>query len=491
MSLATELAGLVRRLSPQAYERVVLLLHCLISSSEDGHGTRNPQALSLQATCDVVLCACPGPVPRFLFVLSNNDKLLRSADCGLTWRLCFSRSSEPRQASRGGAQDLLNDVMSLLKSTVDTEDVAGGEVSSVVCGADGYGDVVALCGRSGFLAVSGDKGVTFTTATNYLMNEFGERAHLRHICVLDTDRILVSDGLRVVCVTVQCAGCGPLALGKARVALVCATQVCMLHACCIGGRARSAVVAENGRLHLSLDGATSFMKVRHCLGRIRGFSTAAALRHCELPDFPQAALASSMDMSSTEASALPPRPDSAYDYVTGYKCDASAREGESATAVAQFEAGALRYGADVFYRFFFVVGCGAEVLPYDYSAVLCVCTRRDSDHIAVMSTASYVSYVPFSQSRAHDRLLCALTRSSDGGGSYIASRGSVVGTSVSHDLGNWSPPRGAAPVGLLAVGGGSILACGRNKVVSRVGEDEGRTILNDMRLPVLTTAFPM
>ncbi|KAG5479327.1 hypothetical protein LSCM1_04583 [Leishmania martiniquensis] len=491
MSLTAELAGLVRRLSPQAYERVLLLLHCLVSSSEDGRGTRSPQALSLQAICDVVLCACPGPVPRFLFVLSNNDKLLRSADCGLTWRLCFSRSSEPRRTSTTDSQDPLDNVTNLLKSTVDTDDVTGGEeVSSVVCCADGYGDVVALGGRRGFLAVSGDKGVTFTTATNYLRDELGEKAHLRHICVLDTDRILVSDGVRVVCVTVQLTGGGPLALGRACVALVCATQACMLQACSIGGRARCAVVAESGKLHLSLDGAVSFMEVRHSLGRIRDLNTAAALRHCELPDFPQAALTSSMGMLSAEASTCNPSSDPAYGYVMGYKCDASTSERGTATAVAQFEAGALRYG-DVFYRFFFVVGSGAEVLPYDYSALLCVCTHRDGDHIVVMSTASCVSYVPFSQSRPHDRLLCAFTRSSDGGGSYIASRGSAVGTSVSHDLGKWSTPRGAAPVGLLAVGGGGILACRRNKVVSRVGEGEAHIILNGMRMPLLMSAFPM
>ncbi|CAM38789.1 conserved hypothetical protein [Leishmania braziliensis MHOM/BR/75/M2904] len=493
MSVTTELAGLVRRLSPQAYERVLLLLHCLIASSEDNHCTSNPQSLSLKAICDVALCACPGPVPRFLFALSSNDKLLRSADCGLTWRLCFSRSSEPRKADAAGAQDLLDDVTSLLKSTVATDDVVSGDgASSVVCCADGYGDIVALCGHSGFLAVSGDKGVTFTTATDYLMSDFGEKAHLRHICVLDTNRILVSDDLRVVCVTVQCAGYGLVALGKARVALVCATQICMLHAYSMGGGARGAAVAENRKLHLSFDGAVSFVEVRHCLGRIRDFDTTAALRHCELPDFPQGNLASSLGLINTEVSTSPPRSASAYDYVSGYKRDTSASKGESAAALMQFEAGALRYGADVFYRFFFVAGCGAEVLPCDYSALLCVCTRREDNHVFVISTASSVSYIPFSQSRSHGRLLCAVARSADGSGSYVASRGSIVGTSVSRDLDCWSTPRGAAPVGLLAVGGGDILTCGRNKVVSRVGGDaEAHTILRDMRVPMLVTVFPM
>ncbi|CAC9485311.1 conserved hypothetical protein [Leishmania infantum JPCM5] len=493
MSVTTELAGLVRRLPPRAYERVLLLLHCLATSSEGSQGGSNPQTLSLQVICDVVLCACPGPVPRFLFALSCNDKLLRSADCGLTWRLCFSRSSEPLKAGTAGVQDLLDDVTSLLKSTEATDDVAGGEeASSVVCCADGYGDVVALCGRNGFLAVSGDKGVTFTTATNYLIGDFGEKAHLRHICVLDTDRILVSDDLRVVCVAVECTGCGPLALGKTHVALVCSTQICMLRACSFGGGARGAVVAENRKLHLSFDGSASFMEVRHSLGRIRGFNTASALRHCELPDFPHATLASSMGLQSTEASPSPPRSASVYDYVSGCKCDAAVGKGDSTAAVTQFEAGALRHGADVFYRFFFVAGCGTEVLPYDYTALLCVCTRREGNHVVVMSTASYVSYIPFSQSRSHDRLLCTVTRSSGDGGSYLASRGSVVGTSVSRDLDRWSTPHGAAPVGLLAVGGGDILACGRNKVVSRVeGDAEAHTILHDMRVPVLSTAFSM
>ncbi|KAG5505646.1 hypothetical protein JKF63_04981 [Porcisia hertigi] len=493
MNATTELTCVLRRLSPKTYERVLLVLHCLVSSNVYGQNIGGAHALSTQAICDIVLSACPGPVPRFLFALSDNDKLFRSADCGLTWRLCFSRCSEPNKTEAAAAQDLLDDVTSLLKSTADTPEYAvNHEGSSVVCCADGYRDVVALCGRSGFLAISGDRGVTFTTATNFLVSDFGENAHLRHVRVLDRDRVLVSDGLRVSCVTLHCVGSGPLALGKARVALVCATQVCMLHACSMGGGARCAVVAENGKMHLSFDGAISFLEVRHCLGRIRDLNTAAALRHCDLPDFPEETLASPMGLLSTEASASSPRSKPAYDYVSGYKCDVPACEGGPAVAVAQFEAGALRYGSDVFYRFFFVAGCGAEVIPYDYTALLCVCTRRESNSVVVMSTASYVSYIPFSQSRRDEQLLCAVTRIADGDGSYVACRGSAIGASISRDLARWSTPHGAAPVGLIAVGDGDILVCGRNKVVSHAsGDTEAHTILDDMRVPLLMTVFSM
>ncbi|KAK7200143.1 hypothetical protein NESM_000064700 [Novymonas esmeraldas] len=499
MDGTAELAGLVRRLPPQVYERVLLLLHCLLCSNQDSSANVGVHTLSLSAICDIVLAACPGPVPRFVLALSSNDKLLRSADGGHTWRRCFSRTNEPIQAAAATATNLLDDVTALLQSTETTSDEAtgggGGDggASSVVCSADGRGDVVALCGLHGFFAVSGDRGVTFTTATNYLSGYLGENADLRHVCVLDPSHILVSDGLRVVRVAVQCPGYGPLALGKARVVLVCTCQVCLMRTCSSSG---GVVVAENGKLHLSFDSAATFLEVRHSLGRIRDCdAAAAALRRCELPAFPATALETSLGLPVADGSTASPRRAAPYEYVSGYKCDVATRA-EAATlaaAVASFETGAVRHGADVFYRFFFVVGVGAEVLPYDYSAMLCVCTRRDDESIVVMSTAAHVSYIPFSQSRSHEQLLCAVARCRDGdGGNLIASRGSSVGTSVSRDLDRWSTARGGAPVGLLSVGGGDILVCGRNKVVSRVGGSaETHTIPNEMRAPLLTAAFAM
>lgn len=492
MSASTELAGLVRRLSPEAYERVLLLLHCLLAGSSDSlsDGGVAGGLVSLQAVCEVVLCACPGPVPRFAFALSNNDKLLRSVDGGRTWRLSFSRSGDHHAEAPPPPRDLLDDVASLLKASADTDAAAGGEgVDAAVCCADGYGDVVALCGRNGFLAVSGDRGVTFTSAANYLSRHLGENARLRHVCVLDSERLLVSDDSRVVRVGMRGAGSNSVALGEASVVLQCATPVCMMRACSLGGAARVVIVAESGALHLSHDGAASFLEVRHCLGRIRDVGSTAAMRRSELPTFPLDAVVSSMEPAGSDVAAAAQQSGAAYEYVSGYTCTA-ARGSDTATAAAHFARQALRYGPDVHCHHLLVVGSGTAVMAYDYSALLRVCTRSVGGRLVVLSSATHVSYVPFSHTRGYGRLLSASVRSSSG---YLVARGSSVGSSVSSDFDHWTLPQGGAPAGLWPVGGGGVVACGCNKVVARVGGGaaEVHTVPSDMRVPLLLWAFSM
>ncbi|KPA78103.1 hypothetical protein ABB37_06295 [Leptomonas pyrrhocoris] len=516
MDFTAELTGLVRRVSPSTYERLLLLCHCLLLSSEVSEKTQEngtTSTLSLQAICAVLVCACPGSASRFLFVLAGNDKLLRSPDGGRTWRVSFARSCEEDNSTHDctDASNVLDDMQRLLTSAAAldaesstpstlapaptlTASPASSSALPAICSAHGYDEVVALCGQDGFLAVSGDRGVTFTTATNFLADSTSSSASLQHIRVLDRQHLLVNDGARVLRIDVSQVSYGRLALGKATVVLTCTSQIVMLHTYSTPCGGRAVMVSERDKLHLSLDGAVSFLEVRHCMGHIRGADPMDAVRWSEQPDFASFVLASSLEAdSSPSGSGGTKPPASPYAYISGYKREAPSDVDSHTTALTNFEKVARRYKENIFFQQFFVSGCGTQVLPYDYTAVLCICTRRlpDTSLYIVLSSAAQVNYVPFSHARRREPLPCAVVRRVGSSG-YVAGRGSSVGVSISTDLEHWSTPQGTAPVGLMAVCGDELLACGRQKVITTVGTtEEARIVSNELRVPYLIDAFTM
>jgi hypothetical protein len=573
MDSTAELTGLVRRVSPRAYERLLLLFHCLLSCSGgggSGNGTAAAEpregaspTLSLPSITAVLLSACPGAAPRFLFALGANSTLLRSPDGGHTWRVSFARSCEDATPSHEGADsvDVVHDMQRLLTSAaaldaeMDEPDPVAAVTSSAtrapsysesstICSADGYDEVVALCGPDGFVAVSGDRGVTFTTISNCILADGSDTTTtattstsgataaavaspstlLQHICVLDRQCLVVSDGYRVLRMSVSQVGYGRLSLGAATVVLTCVSAVVMVRAYSTAGGGRVVVVSESGKLHLSFDGAATFLEVRHCLGQIRDVSPMDALRRCEQPPFSFSAVAAALDVSdapapSTGGSGGTSSASSPYAYVSGYKRDTSSIadvegrcDASHVTALMHFEAVARRHEPDVYYEHLFVSGTGAEVLPYDYTAVLCVCTRRtanpsdngDGDSTSrqqqqpavawctrVLSSASKVSYVVFSRTRRREALPCVITRCVSRSG-IVAARGSSVGLSTSSDFVHWTTPQGPAPVGLTVMSGGEVLASGRLKVITTVGAPEtARTMPHSLRVPFLVASFAM
>ncbi|KAL7700943.1 hypothetical protein NQL31_007029 [Lotmaria passim] len=550
MDSIAELTGLVRRVSPNAYERLLLLFHYLHNNNSNCHKSNSSgsgsatSALSLQAICALLVCACPGTAPRFLFALAGNDKLLRSPDGGRTWRISFSRSCDdatPAHENSADAVDILGGMQRLLQnaaaadvaatpeteldaplSSATTTGEAPTSASSapscsslpMICDAHGHDDVVALCGRDGFLAISGDRGVTFTTATVSLVNGTTLHAALQHVRVVHSQLLVVSDDARqVFSVAIVQVGYGRLALGRATHVLTCSSSVVYLYAYtwvygdCNEERGsrkslqRAVVVSETNKLHVSLDGATTFLEVRHCMGQIRSMDAMTAFRQCEQPALPLSSLAAALEIQGSAAS----RADSSggntpatssYAYISGYKRDLSSPDAAShATALAHFEIAARPAQHGVFYQHFFIAGNGTLVLPYDYTAVLCICTRRTAPALQspciVLSCATHVCYVPFSHARRQEALPCAVVRRIGCSG-IRAGRGSTVGVSVSTDLEHWSTPQGAAPVGLVAQSGGELLACGRRKVVAAVGSAEvAHTVPSELRVPYLLTAFTM
>ncbi|KPI85145.1 hypothetical protein ABL78_5805 [Leptomonas seymouri] len=510
MDFMAELTGLVRRASPSTYDRLLLLFHCLFSSSEASEKTQKDGAacaLSLQAICATLVYAFPELAPRFLFVLAGNDKLLRSPDGGRTWRVSFARSCEEDTSANDHADpsNVLHEMQRLLTSaaTLDAEldasttpamavaaPAPSSSSSPVMCSAHGCEDVVAICGKEAFLAVSGDRGVTFTTATNYLPGTASAGVSLQHIRVLDPQHLVVSDDTRVLRIDVSQVGYGRLALGKATVVHTCASQIVMLHVYSTPCGGRAVMVSERDKLHLSLDGAVTFLEVRHCMGHIRHVDTMDAIRRSEQPAFAFSSLASSLEVEGAPTNSKPSA--SSYAYISGYKREVSSDDDSHATALKNFERAARRH-EDTFYQQFFVSGCGTQVLPYDYTTVLCICTRRvpGTSQCIVLSSAAQVSYVPFSHARRQEPLPCAVVRRVGGSG-YLAGRGSSVGVSTSTDLEHWSTPQGATPVGLVAMHGDELLACGRNKVITALGSmGEARTVPSELRVPYWIGAFTM
>lgn len=512
MDPTAELAAVVHRLSPPAYERLLLLLHCLLCSTSDSAERPDAESstalsLSVPSLCAILLSACPGPAPRFLFALAGNDKLIRSPDGGCTWRASFSRSNETTTPAAGpntSADDVLNEMQSLVTSAAAVEgegesEAATAAASSALCSAHGYEEVVALCGPPHFLAVSGDRGVTYATTMSCVAPGSGAAAPLQHVRVLDRHRVVVSDGTRVFCVVVAEAGLGKVALGAATVVLTCASQIGLLHTYTTAGGGRALLVGERGVLHLSLDGAASFLEVRHGLGQIRDVDAMDAVRRSEQPPLPDDLAAAALDADDSNVGDNAAKPANAaaaaspFTYLTGYRRSAHSSPTQL-TALTHFERFAQHDKKGLFYQLFFVSGCGAEVLPYDYTAVLCICTRRlqDTDGVVVLSCATRVCYVPFSHARLRERLPCLVVRRVGTRG-FVASRGSPVGVSTSTDLAQWTTPQGAAPVGLVALSGGDVWSCGRRTILTPVGSATAkpRTVPHVLRIPYLLTAFTM
>eukprot|EP00796_Vickermania_ingenoplastis_P012449 gene12449-8537_t len=181
--------------------------------------------------------------------------------------------------------------------------------------------------------------------------------------------------------------------------------VCWLGCLPLGSTTRELIISEPGQLHFSWDFGDHFFTVFHPLGAIRCCDNLSAVRRAALPPFPAAcrvfrslvhgdekgsdvlpfeyavgctdpppcADAASERMARRHLQPLPPRPLPERKEEKEMETHGDGQGGGEGGGGGGGEGGGPPTSATTtWYRRYFVVGIGAAVMPYDYSALLCV-----------------------------------------------------------------------------------------------------------------------
>lgn len=468
--------------------RLLHLLHAFDSRSEldDAEGCA---ALTLPTLCLILRFAAPGSPPRFLFALSADSSLLRSGDRGQVWkkvgvwgcpgvRAAVTSSSLPAENN-----DTLQSITNLLpKDDGTSEEEEEPSEPSKVRVVDSYGDTVVLGGNGGFLAVSGDRGLSFFAAPcGRLAPVLGPGADVSVVAVIDNTRILVAAGRNVAVYPLETTGCGKVSLGAGQVVLQCVSRVIVVTVCRFG--LRTMIVAScTGYLYVSWNNGCDFLRIPHKLGGIRSLDPLGPVRHSMLPSILSGAKGILATLEGGEA-ATPAISKGSYQYASGCISDYPFGDCGDYRAVL----GGVFQTSDedhLYYRYFLATGAGTEVLEYDYSCLLCIGIKVDEGSVAVFSHGTRVTYVPFSRSAPSEPVLCACSHE-PGSSSVVFARCSSVGVGFSTDLAKWTVPQIASPVSLAACDAGELIVCTQRGMTVGVGSQGKRRavpIAGDFRL---------
>ncbi|EPY36309.1 hypothetical protein STCU_00650 [Strigomonas culicis] len=433
--------------------------------------------------------AFPGAPPRFLFALGSNSMLLRSPDRGATWKTVFSPHPTPTDAhdrndtkENGGVA--LGDIMAVLQGRNEAGvDVRDENVLWVVC----QGETVVFGGKKGIIGLSGNRGLSFTLHEDEFASLVGKAAKLSYAALLDSTHLVVTCEEKVILAELlpgEDSG-SPWTLSAPKLLLTCKQNVCLLQ---VHGRGTQCeiIVAEPSLLHYSPDSGSHFVELEHSFGFIRGIDFLSSTRNTHLPRFPsEARVLQGEKVTKTKRADSSSDPVS-YEYAVGVKksLDLATLRGVMSGVERSFLT--VDHGGNTAYRYLFICGVGTEVLPYDYSAMLCICLRASGEELCAYTIGSRVSYVPYTRSGPGEALLCATSTVPESDKTTFI-RGNSSGVAFSGDGVKWSDPKRSSPVSIIPCDGGDVIVCGQRNTITTFSCNATATwpIPSELRIPSL------
>lgn len=491
MQRSSEFAAVLRRCDESTRSRAVLLLSYL-----DGRNSETGR-LSEDSIFSILKYACPLNAPRFLFGLSTNGKVVRTADKGETWtELTPSYNqlpSSPNSSNQENNDEENPSMMSFFPR----------DLSCSYSHIDSFENIVVLGGLRGFLSVSLDNGLHFTGKSFSIAN-WSDQPDIRGVCVLTKELVALTNGKVVSTVKISPQNFQNTVVEFGAVSSVFSSSnldgVCWMSCVSRTLRSREFMISEPNILHLSWDYGEHFVSFRHNLGSIRCLDNLKAVRNAELPQFPfdTRVVRELMDIKKEE------KENGIFEYSKGSKQAHISCDVEEMARTHQLTLHSVdETGRKTFYRFYAVVGGGTPVMSYDYSAILCLGitfnktvsvtpSRSENDKtnctFGLFTVADKVHYIPYARSSWKEMLLCCVTRCTPEEKVkhrnaekprpkiFIARGNNSVGTMFSTNFDTWSAPQTTGPVGIIASDGGELLVCTQRNVVVRVAPSQENTV---------------
>lgn len=506
MHNSTEITGTLKRSSTLTRARILSILSCLDARAElEGN-------LSENAILAVLKFSYPGVPPRFLFGLSTNDKVIRSPDKGESWiELPLDASSV--------APDSCADVPCVSKDSEEAKSLPKNALASNyprrprahshfthICS---FEDIVVVGGNDGVLLISTNKGLKFYDV-EVLFLHWKDHKDITGMCILNNECVAVTNGYVVTLVTFLMNSC------------LCCTSVSDVYEISssgdifwIGCSFRTSgccelIISQPSLLSVSWDDGKTFTSFPHNLGRINACDCLLTMRCSELPKFPILSRVVSSILCTDVKSGS-----SQYEYscittasVPNRTLNLAKKNLLSMRILSDDKYSALSsYQSKFLYRFFFVVGVGTPVLPFDFSGILCIGMHYTSQSevcsktpVSLFTLGDKIEYIPYSRSMFGVPLSCVVSRltpeqkTANSRKSIFAGRAnSAIGTSFSKDFSDWEDASTSATVSLIASDGGEILVCTQRNVLMHVqvakSADGGQNVIcryalsKEMRIP--------
>nr|CCC93397.1 conserved hypothetical protein [Trypanosoma congolense IL3000] len=503
-------SALLQRAAPATRRRVLVVLFALNKSIR-----KDAAEFSLSSIILVLKYVMVGVPVRFLLAGGGKGSVLRSHDRGRTWRVVYriKDAHNNQLQTKPAPEDKLDAIegMATLEMSNTQESTGSGdtdssntELGNEITHVSTLYDRVAVCGKRGFLAVSIDRGLTFSTMANGLLNPFLEdvtgcqnnRWDLGGVSFLSESVLLFFCKKQLFKVDIVQKGYSGVELGGVSLLRRFSSAVgCMKTFPLIGAVGmRELYVATKGFLHCSRDGGEAFVDIPHKLGVIRAIEPLdLVLRREEIPRLPQELVGAMIP--TTELLQVPEKEKTYfYKFVVRVSEKQDSRQNNLGLDLGGkwMDSISLPFSSsNVQYRALFVAGVGADILPYDYTALLFV-AAYPGDAVdcpgALGSWAERVDYVPYIKSGLTQPLSVALMRHPGSRGCMLV-RANVAGVSFSTDMGkSWSVPKQAYVLSVVALDGGELICCYGRHVVNYANGTYGElhAIQADLRVPFFT-----
>ncbi|CCD21295.1 hypothetical protein ERJ75_000676900 [Trypanosoma vivax] len=500
-------SALVNRSSPATQRRMFVVLHGLVALTK-----KSGVKLSVQSLVVALEFSMLQTPVRFLFA-SGSNAVLRSHDRGSSWRTVYSAcAGNPTERSMDHSpEDIANaveDSVKLLSGTYSKplEKVAlFSDAEIKIHYTVAMGDMLAACGHNLFLAVSIDRGLTFSIMERtLLLPSVKSDSDEEHNLLIGGAAFLSRTALLIFCKKklfvvelhqesyrsvsfsgVKLLKAFPAPIGCMRTfPQICDSDICELF------------LSISGMLYYSSDGGYSFISFPHRLGILRALEPLDLKVRCrETPPIPRELLI---------AMTTPPEKLSCKSKGGKFEYKVICRDGDSAKSFEELckremceksrSLAGLPYNSEgVCYRVLIVAGVGAPILPYDFTSLLFIAASSAGGSPTVGTLAERVEYIPYMKSGSTGPLSIAVSRCSVARGCVFA-RGNAAGVSFSTDMGkSWSVPKQAYVIETLAADGGGFICCSRRNVASTTsnGNSNVYSIPTDLRVPFLTSATVM
>ncbi|ESL09179.1 hypothetical protein TRSC58_03104 [Trypanosoma rangeli SC58] len=523
MEDAVTLSATLRRASPLTRRRALVILFAMRSYAQ-----KHDIALSLASITTALEFSMAGKPIRFLFATGGHASVLRSHDRGGTWRIAYrvtGTSKDPiNNLPPANGMATMEDLVKLLPSfesekklKEDSSRHCSGTASATqITHVTTLNSMVAVCGSHAFLAVSGDRGMTFVAVEegaiySCMKDERGASSgsvQVEGVSFLSEQLLLFFCKSQLFSIELihhhhhgrQQPQLGAIALGHVSRVKGFAAPIGCLKTLSQGTHCmRELFVSTKGALHYSYDGGRSFFTFPHKLGVIRVLeSMDVVLRRCEVPQLPQA-LVTLMQCTTAECTKTS-RPEK---YTYSAIAHPLSEDGSENAEQGVVDSGdvmvtvALPYCTEnVHYRVLLVGGIGTSILPYDYTALLFIAAVLNGStncSTRLGSFAESVEYMPYIRSGAAEPTSIALCRRPGSNGCVLA-RSNASGVSLSSDMGkSWTTPTQAYTVAVVAMDGGEFVCFNRRNVLSTINGSgtDVHSVPAELRVPYLTDAAVM
>lgn len=503
-------SAVLQRSAPVTRRRVLVVLFAL-----GKYAKRENTELSPSAIMTLLEYVMVGKPVRFLFASGAGGSVLRSHDRGFTWRVVYRIHDNvtdvvPTGRQPAGTLGAVGETKALSETggniaskdeVIPPSAVEPENHTSCIATMD---DRVAVCGDNGFLAVSVDRGLSFSKLAKEAFHPLGEGgsnnesncSDFRGVEFLSECALVFFSKRHLFRCPLNQKSYNSVEFGDISLLQAFSDPIGCVRTFSRAGRGcmRELFVATNGFVHYSHDGGAVLLKIPHKLGVIRSIEPMdVVLRRREIPQLPPS-LIDAMTAPAVERHLSAEKEKYSYSVVVRATGAQDKGVGDSGCDFCEGWVDGIslphRLGS-VCYRVLLVAGCGANILPYDCTALLFVAASSngpDTTPDALGSLAEHVDYVPYIKSGITEPLSVALTRRPGSGGCVFA-RSNIAGVSFSSDMGrSWSIPKQAYVVSVLASDGGEFVCCNRRNVVNFPNSvcEEVHALQTDLRVPFLT-----